>query len=492
MNKDIFFATYIKDTEGQLKGGMAVRIPAEMDQLPGTRIKALTDAARGLPLKENERLRTEMLVAPPADVKTSDLSEYLWADGTVNGPRLVRHLENWRQGHEPHLFQPRCGVPVMGEELIGRDQLLGQLKDTLTSGHSCHLRAPRRYGKTSLLMRLSSDLPDAVLLEVSDIGNLRGFLKVLLRGCSRNENAWRGLQEMSQYHSWSTEASSQSAQLFNGEFAELMKAHDRTLIPLIAETLRTLADHGIILFIDEFSIFLRNMHDNNNEELYPFLTEFLKLRTRENYPLVTVFAGSAGLSTYIEFYDLRECFTDLVPMDVCPITTIEAKVLAEELFYGIKKIPSIAAIDKVVALTGGDDTTPYFVHDLANETAAEVGMKKEIDENDVERAYNDRLLGPPGNIFFRDFILRERAYPKEYRSCASNVLKILSRQFPERTAEDELKQLCKEEGCDFIKLMTCLEEDYDLVHEDNTWRMRSPVIADRWRLGEPWLTMGDK
>ncbi|MDR3555613.1 MAG: hypothetical protein P4L55_12725 [Syntrophobacteraceae bacterium] len=42
----------------------------------------------------------------------------------------------------------------------------------------------------------------------------------------------------------------------------------------------------------------------------------------------------------------------------------------------------------------------------------------------------------------------------------------------------------------YRKLMTCLEEDYDLVRIGEGWRMRSKVLAERWRLGEPWLTGG--
>ncbi len=44
--------------------------------------------------------------------------------------------------------------------------------------------------------------------------------------------------------------------------------------------------------------------------------------------------------------------------------------------------------------------------------------------------------------------------------------------------------------CEYEKLITCLEEDYDLVKSEGSYRMRSKVLADRWRLGEPWLTQG--
>jgi len=489
MNKDIFFAAYIKDIGHEVKSGLAVRIPPEAGRLPGDRIKDLTEAVRKLSLQEGERLRTEMLVAPPFEVETTPLADYLWADGSVNAPRLVRHLETRVQGNTPHHFLPRCGVPVLGPELIGREQVLAKLEENLRNYQSCHLRAPRRYGKTSLLMRINANLPQTVMMELSDIGSLAGFLKVLLRGCMRHEVARACLLKLAPYRSWPADTPAASASIFNDAFGELTKLHGRTLPTLLRETLSTLAENGMVLLVDEFSVFLRNMYEDRRLELETFLEIFHVLRIRAAHPLVAVFAGSAGLSTYIQFHGLQALFADLVPVDVLPIGSTEARVLAEELFYGMGKRPSVSCIDQVIKLTGEDDTVPYFVHALAHATAEELGLRKEVLTTDVERAYYDRLLGPPGNIFFRDFILRERGYPAEYRLCASNILKTLSRKFPASVREEELQTFCPP-GCDFIKIRTCLEEDYDLVRTEQGWRMRSRVLADRWRLGEPWLTLG--
>ncbi len=263
------------------------------------------------------------------------------------------------------------------------------------------------------------------------------------------------------------------------------------ILRLLKDTMTALADSGIILLIDEFSLFLREMKEKDREALNDFLKLYYLLRTRPIKPLVSVFAGSSGLSTFIELFDMHPLFEDLIPVDVPPVNSIEAKLLAEELFYGMGKIPSPSSIERLVGLTGGDETVPYFIHALAHYTAEQTGMKREIDAEDVETAYYDRLLGPSGNICFRDFILREKGYPGGYRESASKILKKLSRIAPDTLTKEALKEFCKE-TCNFMKLMTCLEEDYDLVHEEGGWRMRSTVIADRWRLGEPWLTIGGK
>lgn len=429
-----------------------------------------------------------MLVAPPPDTDLRSISGYLWGDGGLN----ARHLAKYKQGLVPHNFQPRVGMTVvLEEELVGREPILTRLVANVDQKQSCHLRAPRRYGKSSLMGRLAAKLEKAVMLELSDIGTLAGFLKTLLRSCFRYPAGTDCLSKLAQYHAWPIATDHASFPLiFNKAFSELMKDHDGKRIEgLLRTTLTALADDGIILLVDEFSLFLRDMHENDRAALNDFLEIFRQQRIRPDHPLVSVFAGSAGLSTYIELYGMHEFFADLTSVDVPPITADEARLLAEELFYGMQKQPTPTSLECLAGLTGNNDTVPYFVQALASYTAEQVGRRSKINEDDVEKAYYDRLLGPPGNFCFRDFILRERAYPGEYRACASPILKKLAEQAPQSVTLEELQRLRKT-GCDFDKLMTCLEEDYDLVRLGNGWRMRSRVIADRWRLGEPWLTLG--
>ena len=81
------------------------------------------------------------------------------------------------------------------------------------------------------------------------------------------------------------------------------------------------------------------------------------------------------------------------------------------------------------------------------------------------------------------------------RPGASKILRRLARA--ERpTPESELHGLFVKESAGqteyrFEELMTCLEEDYDLVKENGGWSFRSKTLKERWRLSEPWLTEGD-
>ncbi|MDR3555614.1 MAG: hypothetical protein P4L55_12730 [Syntrophobacteraceae bacterium] len=43
-------------------------------------------------------------------------------------------------------------------------------------------------------------------------------------------------------------------------------------------------------------------------------------------PLVTVFAGSSGLSAFMEFHGMQDQFADLMPVDMPPICAAEARL----------------------------------------------------------------------------------------------------------------------------------------------------------------------
>jgi hypothetical protein len=489
MTNDIYFEVFWLNDNREKQGGLAVQIP-HTDKPPGDLIKVLTNEVRAMRESRGFRLKTQIHTALPADAHVRCVDEYLWAGGACNTGRFARHVESLIQTNHIHRFIPRTGVVATGFDLVGRDNKIKELRGILENKRSCHLRAPRRYGKTSILLSIKELIENVVFIEVSDVGSLAGFLKALLKGVVTDKNSYSALLQNQVFKLWPSIEALQDTALFNNLFKKLTDSSP-SIERLINEMLTIIADNGTGLLVDEFSIFLREMHENSVDELNRFLEIFKTLRGRKESPLSVALAGSAGLSTYIEFYNLAPYFNDLCPVDLPPVEEEDARILIEELFYGMDKTPSPAVIDSIMEHTGQGDPIPYFIQALVNETITESGGRKEITGEQVAGAYYDRLLGPAGNFYFRDFLLRERTYPKPCKQCASNVLKTLARRFPEPAPESDLKKYFTTDDCIYEKLMSCLEEDYDLVRSDQGCRLRSKVLADRWRLGEPWLTRED-
>ncbi len=434
----------------------------------GTRITALTRVARaqGPPV----RIRTP-IQRPTEGVRT--IEDYLWADGTLNLERFARHLRQLQGGSPIHHFRPRTHVAA-GPDLVDREGKLAELTDLLQRG-SCHLRAPRRYGKTSLLRRLAEELPAALRVDLSEVDGLRELAAKLLREALRVQAAASALRRVRPALAlWGEAGVGSAAQ--EATIRALTQSGDD--FGLVEELLGALADAGVVLLLDEFSLFLRGLENRSPVRLAPFLDACSALRTRDERPLRWVVAGSTGLSGYVRLMGLEQHLADLTAVDVPPLSGAPARILVEELLYGAGKQPASDVPDALVERVG--ESAPYFLHALASEAIDEVGARRAVTVDDIERAYQQRLLGSAGGEYFKPFRVDGRPYPDALRRVAAGILRAIARsRGPLPGAEIAARYGVPSEHID--SWMTCLEEDYDLVREETGWRMRSPVLAERWR-----------
>jgi hypothetical protein len=136
---------------------------------------------------------------------------------------------------------------------------------------------------------------------------------------------------------------------------------------------------------------------------------------------------------------------------------------------------------------------PYFVHALAGAIVDE-SQNDTVSPEIVDRAYSRRILGDRGSHLFRIYRMGDQSYPRSLLRASEALLREMARS-PEGAAESELRKVFEKrtraDASAFEPLIACLQEDFDLVPEDDRWRMRSKVLRDRWALGERWLTEAD-
>jgi len=240
---------------------------------------------------------------------------------------------------------------------------------------------------------------------------------------------------------------------------------------------------GAILLVDEFSVFLRSALDEQPEEM-KVVSEILAQSRQAPKPTRQVLAGSTGLSTFLHFYGLDKLFEDLGDVTLEPLDSDWAAVLAEELLYGAHQTPTPDVVKAILAEVGAP--VPYFIHGLISMTRD----RGDVTVETVRQAYHDDLLGSLGRDSFSAYRLATQLYPKDLVKPAVALLRALA-ESPEGLPEMDLQQLFVDAGADasrFSPLLSCLQEDYDLVDHDGRWTMRSKVLRERWSLREPWLT----
>jgi hypothetical protein len=388
-----------------------------------------------------------------------------------------------------HRFTVRPGAAAEGEDLVGRDVTVERLLAILQSG-SCHLRAPRRYGKTSILRRVAQKLTAAgkpsVYADLSPGRTVTWLLVELTRAAQDAPACCATLAALPELSGWPE----RDARVV--EKTAAARRLEDVLQPnpwsFARRLLEAIAEADAVLLLDEFSVFLRENYLERPTEIVQ-LTELLAEARKEPYSSRQVLAGSAGLSSFARFHGLGKDLQDLGPLDVTPLSAADAAVLAEELLYGARLLPTPEARDEILRSLG--EPVPYFLHAFVNLLAAEIADDEVVSAAAVRRAYSERMLGNAGYEFFKWYSLRDRPYPAPLREGARGILKALAAAqegVAQESLRNEFLRGSPSAGDQFEPLLSCLQEDFDLIENEGRWLMRSKVLRDRWALGEPALT----
>jgi hypothetical protein len=437
-------------------------------------------------------LRSELGIEPEPGCKRVHLPAYLFGSGAVNGSRLGRHLTTIRTSGHIHRFTVRPGSPVEGADLVGRKGRITDLLRILDTG-SAHLRAPRRYGKTSLLRHIEKQLSatgrPCLLTDLSTSHTVVGFLVTLARAAMDSSSCRAAVASLPELAGWPAREASPVEK--SGAFDRLRDRIGSNPWSFGRRLLEALGESGGIVLLDEFSVFLRRAHAQTPEEAR-HLADLLAASRRSGSPTRQVFAGSAGLTSYIHFHGLEESFGGLIPLDLPPLAASEAAMLVEELLYGEGRMPSPEVTARIEATIG--EPIPYFLHTVVNAVLQE-NSDGPVTPAEVDRAYSERVLGTSGNDLFKVYSLRSQPYPPELLRASARLLQELADR-PEGVEATELRRIFGRTSSApdedrFEPLLSCLQEDYDLVEREDRWLMRCKVLRDRWALRVPWLTRVD-
>lgn len=413
-----------------------------------------------------------------------DISDYLYADGSLNSSRLYRHFEALVGGGRICRFVARPGATATGHELVGRDAVLGDLTELLGAGRSVHLRAPRRYGKTSVLEALADRLRATgrhlLLLDVASVDDLEGFA-VKVAGTALAAESGRAL--------------SAAFGLGATDPAGIREAARRDGGVLLGRILVALGASGHVLALDEISLFLRGAvpRATNLKEAAKAPKKkraegraVLDALRSARAALPQVFAGSTGLSAFARLHRLGDLLEDLAATALAPLRPADAGWLLEEMLLADERRPMPDAAAAVLEHIGAP--VPYYLHAFADALRTAVPPAGPVTRADVERVYARWLAGSADSNVFAGYRLRNQAYPQKYRRIAQAILDAIAGR-PEGAARAELEPLARGVPPGTLDaLLECVAEDFDLLEEDGRWAFRSKLLRERWAQADQWLT----
>ena len=386
------------------------------------------------------------------------------------------------------------GNVVRGNDLWDRDEEFEEIIRVLKKD-SVLVKAPRRYGKTSLMNKVHEHFKaeqTSFLIDVEGLESPEGFISKVLAAV---------LEEMP------SDKRSTFAQL-TGRLGELLAGIDefevanfrvrlkeaikddwqeqgKALFELLIEL-----ETPVLIIIDEFPVLLDNM-SNQPETARIFLQWFRNIRLNSNLQNVRwVLAGSLAIEVAIKRVDAEyKIINDLSIVAIGPFSDSVAIDFIKALIATDGSLEQIGDDCARFVLEKIGSGVPYFIQVLLKESrnlALKEGAKA-ITKEIVQRAYDDSVLGPTHRTYFAYYYARlSRDLDAKQVTVAKEIVLAIARE--ERMPKEEVQKLLNAyskgelKNEDFNTIMTYIEDEFyvEYVSSERIYRFSTNLLRDWW------------
>lgn len=289
------------------------------------------------------------------------------------------------------IFQ--CGKPVTGEHLIGRKELVKQIVEMLKNGQSIMLSAPRRYGKTSVLLEVLTILKSEGYfvgdVDIFDTPTKQELAEKIVSATLKNKNisgekiidlSKKGIQKLRKIV----------------ELKQITKEGYEIVLSFAGKpNINTLLDEALN-FPEKFSkkhkkkMFFAYDELGDLEKMNSELIKKMRARFQKQKNTTYIFSGSQESLMNRLFSDKSETFygfSRIIYLPKIPKSDFIGYIIKTFEMQGIKISFSVAK--KIVEKT---DCHPYYTQYVCQIIFYEVkGEKKQITIKDIEECYKKAI-----------------------------------------------------------------------------------------------------
>lgn len=281
-------------------------------------------------------------------------------------------------------MQINFGQPS-ADQVVGRDDVLNEIRRAITRGSSVILTGERRIGKSWVLKALVQDPPPggwiAVYTDVEQIQRISDLHEVLAeRLVQQLPLARRAIERLL------------TSDITDIKGVPIPHAPGLEPVDRLRRLVRGVAASGqrLILVLDELPILAQRLEAGQPGEALVLLQLLRALRMEEDN-LRMVLAGSIGLHHLLHGQaEIRAAVNDLLPVAIGPLDPDEARTLTFRLLQGIGVHEvSGPTLDSIVA---GTDGVPFYIQHLV--AGLEQRRDGVIDAAAVAEVRRNALYGP--------------------------------------------------------------------------------------------------
>lgn len=381
------------------------------------------------------------------------------------------------------------GGMAVGSAFYDREAVIRDIWELLQDKKNILFRAPRRFGKTSLLNHLSRHPQEGwqvcfVDLEGGD--SAEKFVEKILTAMLEKEDFDPCLPaNLAGQHIYAKTDSEQLA-ILRTERKTIQndwKKYAETLFNLVEKSPE--ATH-VLFILDEVSFLIEDMLDQDDAEdhINALMTWFRELRTQCT-KIQFILSGSEHLPSFLNAVGIDSRLDDLekVHLDLFNVETAREFIFLA--LAGQKVAASTGEIDLMLALLG--NPIPYFLHLFLDALCRACKENKSLSPEEIESVYFHHLLGSGSKRYFESItrqLERYRQYGGRIKAAAKSVLdKLAIGENP--VPREELKTTWQErtgssKGFDVI--LDLMHDDFYLKTDEHEHVfIHSKLIKEWWR-----------
>lgn len=385
------------------------------------------------------------------------------------------------------------GNPARGDDFWDRKTDVGEIWRTLEKDHVL-LVAPRRFGKTSLMLNLMDEPRRGYTVFYLDTEWVKGpadFIAELATQLLKDATIRRIFAQLGGLFSKTLNRIKgiQVTEFFRIDLREEIAKdwHDRG-----REFMSQLKsfDGNIVLIADELPLLVNRMLRKDQKETEDFLYWLRGVRQMPDLPNVRfVIGGSIGIEHVLKKASTgTKVIGDLHRIQVGPFSEGEARKFIRVLLKNeanMQRVPSRLLNDFMQIL---ETPVPYFVQILVDESTREARRRgKPLSTEVITKAYSERVLASYNRTYFEHYYTRLRdVYSEDEAELARAFLLDIAKrnEVPRADLWQLYQNLVQGKGDeeDFSYLLSDLENDFYIQFdpERKVYRFATKVLRDWW------------
>jgi len=424
-------------------------------------------------------------------ISTFELEEFLAEDQEFieDFARIVidRHISKPR----PLFPEIVTGALVSGGDFYDRKDEIETIWNGLEKGENFLLRAPRRYGKSSMLKFMMDNPREGWRVCYADLEggkSAEDFVEYILKkGIFLQDECATCLPDHLSNLDIPGATEMKKTEIIREERQKIISDWQAYANALFNSIEKKSGENNFLLILDEISFLVEDMINSaeNGVKATRDLLKWFDEKRKIYRKIKFIISGSEHLPEFLRAYGIDGQLDNLKEETLELFDKTTAKEYIFLVLAGRKIVVRNEEIDFLMELMG--NPIPYFLQLLLDVIISNCHKRQNIDLKDIKKIYYKELLGPDRKRNFESIVRQLDRYKRYGELSGKGAERLLDKIAVSKRASIEMLKAIWQEATgserNFEAMVGIIQDDFYIKHNtDDTLSFNSKLLLDWWNM----------